>query len=288
MGTYRASDPGGGGITWSLTGDDAGDFRISGGVLRFRSTPNFESPQDDGGDNVYKVTVGASDGRTAAFRNVSVTVTNRVPTITSGPTSVSYAEDETGPVGSYSASDPGGGTISWWLPSTTFATDHNAFRISSSGEITFKRAPNYESPHDSDQNNEYNITVRASDGRLSADREITITVTDANERPEVASGISDTMMTVGTSTTIGLQGKFSDPDGDTLTYTALSSNTGVVAATVSASTLTLTASSALVDDHGHSRLVDDHGHSRRQTSRPHRQTGSYRGLHGDGGASATR
>ena len=39
---------------------------------------------------------------------MTVTVTNRALTITSGSSSVSYIEDGTGSVGTYRASDPGG------------------------------------------------------------------------------------------------------------------------------------------------------------------------------------
>ena len=72
--TYSADRSG---VTWSLSGDDAGDFYISsGGVLRFRSSPNYESPQDEDEDNEYLVTVRASDGSLTASIRVTITVTN--------------------------------------------------------------------------------------------------------------------------------------------------------------------------------------------------------------------
>ena len=75
---------------------------------------------------------------------------------------------------------------------------------------------------------------------------MTITVTDVNERPKVDSPIADQTMNVGDTTTVSLQGKFSDPDGDTLTYTASSDLTTVANVSVNSShsTLTLTAVSA--------------------------------------------
>ena len=43
--TFNATDEDGDPITWSLDGDDKGDFKISDdGVLEFKSSPNFESP----------------------------------------------------------------------------------------------------------------------------------------------------------------------------------------------------------------------------------------------------
>ena len=70
--TFSATDQDGDAIVWSLSGDDAADFTIDGGVLAFKSSPNYESPADEGSDNVYNVTVNASGGTT----DVVVTVTN--------------------------------------------------------------------------------------------------------------------------------------------------------------------------------------------------------------------
>ena len=50
---------------WSLEGEDAGEFQLIGGVGRtlvFRNQPDYETPADADGDNVYKVTVVTLDG----------------------------------------------------------------------------------------------------------------------------------------------------------------------------------------------------------------------------------
>ena len=89
--TYAATDPDASAtLTWSLSGDDVGDFTItknsSGhGELKFSSSPNHESPADNGTNNVYNVTVGVRDSKDAngnsdsavdATRAVAITVTN--------------------------------------------------------------------------------------------------------------------------------------------------------------------------------------------------------------------
>ncbi len=74
--TYRAAGPDAASARWSLSGADAGDFTITGGVLRFRSVPNFERPADANTDNVYEVTVTANDSTNTAMRDVTVTVTD--------------------------------------------------------------------------------------------------------------------------------------------------------------------------------------------------------------------
>ena len=70
--TFTATDPDGDPITWSLTGDDKKSFTITGGVLRFKKSPNFEAPGSTDSDNVYSITVEASGGTLG----VTVTVTN--------------------------------------------------------------------------------------------------------------------------------------------------------------------------------------------------------------------
>ena len=80
LATYTSTGPESASTTWSLSGDDAGDFSISssGGELSFAGTPDFENPADADGDNVYEVTIEAADGTyTAAPLAVTVTVTNK-------------------------------------------------------------------------------------------------------------------------------------------------------------------------------------------------------------------
>ena len=88
--TYTATDPEEGTVVWSLEGADAGKFTIPGGVLTFNDAPNYEMPADAGANNVYNVTVVATDNgveRTAgdgfdnknkmtAKREVTIMVTN--------------------------------------------------------------------------------------------------------------------------------------------------------------------------------------------------------------------
>ena len=77
--TFTAIDPEGESIVWSLAdGDDMEDFEIDNGVLRFESSPDFESPGSSDTSNTYVVTVQASDGGTAttAMEVVTVEVTN--------------------------------------------------------------------------------------------------------------------------------------------------------------------------------------------------------------------
>ena len=77
--------PGGRNVTLSLMGDDAGLFELAttlptpadgSKILSFKKNPDFEMPGDRNQDNVYEVTVRASDGTLNADRMVTVKVTN--------------------------------------------------------------------------------------------------------------------------------------------------------------------------------------------------------------------
>ena len=97
--TYRATDPEGNKIFWTLEGTDAAEFKIDGGALSFRSPPNYENPTDGDesaegdpegvGDNIYRVTVrfgaggedgmpgvNAYDGDDLGTLDLTITVTN--------------------------------------------------------------------------------------------------------------------------------------------------------------------------------------------------------------------
>lgn len=69
VGLVTATDADGNAITYGISGGaDAARFSINAqtGQLSFIQTPNFELPMDANGDNLYQVTVTASDGIAAA------------------------------------------------------------------------------------------------------------------------------------------------------------------------------------------------------------------------------
>ncbi|MCA1800787.1 MAG: hypothetical protein LC650_05790, partial [Actinobacteria bacterium] len=84
------------------------------------------------------------------------------------------------------------------------------------------------------------ITVTASDGSLSTNDQFTFTINNVNDAPEVVQPIGNRSYEEDfASVTISLSTRFSDPDGDVLTFKAVSSNTGVVTVSVSGSLLTI-------------------------------------------------
>ena len=63
-------------VEWSLSGTDADDFDINGGMLTFKASPDFETPTDADTDNIYEVTVQANAGGEMGEVAVTITVTN--------------------------------------------------------------------------------------------------------------------------------------------------------------------------------------------------------------------
>jgi len=74
---YSASDPEDGTVTLSLAGTDASVMTLSAaGDLTFNTVPDFEAPLDSDTDNVYNVSVVASDSVNETSYAVAITVAN--------------------------------------------------------------------------------------------------------------------------------------------------------------------------------------------------------------------
>ena len=190
--------------TWSLEGNDAGDFAITknaqgDGELKFASVPNFEMAADADDMNDYDIRVKVKDNGIPGNRGasnqlddtVSVTVEvediNEAPTITGGPTTMSVPENSTA-VGDYTASDVDASDTQTW--SVESADDGNFFEIDeNSGALSFINAPNFEDKQDAGGNNVYDVTVKVTDNgsptRKSATRGVAVTVTNLNEAPVI-------------------------------------------------------------------------------------------------------
>ena len=149
----------------SLTGADEALFNINSttGVVTFKSTPNYEAPGDAGGNNVYDITVGASDGTNSTTKAVAISVTNvnEAPTgiTVTGPLSVQETVVSGGNIGSaynpgavqpviatLSASDPEGGTMTYSLvgaPAGLFVINGNQIQVASGASFDYETTPSY-------------------------------------------------------------------------------------------------------------------------------------------------
>src|SRR5206468_1982288 len=141
---------------------------------------DFETPLDAGKNNVYDISVTASDGALSTTKAVAITVTNvnEAPTVTSVG-SASFAENAAGTVYTATATDPDAGTT---LSYSISGTDAALFSINSStGAVTSNSPSDFETPLDAGKNNVYDISVTTSDGALSDTKAVAITVTNVNE-----------------------------------------------------------------------------------------------------------
>ena len=191
--TMTANDPDGTTPNYTISGGaDAARFTIDAttGALRFAIAPNFETPQDANGDNVYDVTVSATDGLLADTQALAVTVTNvnEAPVITSNgggaAASITVASGTT-VVTTVAAADPDATTPAY---SITGGADAIHFSLDSvTGALRFLVAPTDLIPLDADFDNVYEVTVTASDGSLSDSQALSVTVRDFNVAPMITS-----------------------------------------------------------------------------------------------------
>ena len=221
--TFTARDEEDQTITWGLSGVDAGVFTITKdtgtgeGVVTFTSPPNFEMLMDNGSDATYEFTVEATDTGMPANTGIwdyAVTLTdvNERPELTGIITrTVTYNENDTVLVASYSARDEEGG-VTWSLT----GDDSGDFAIDGGGTVTFVNTPDWEDPDDSTPDNVYTFTVVATDiesktNRLTATAEVTVTVADVEEAGTIT--VDNPNPSVGQTVSFTI----SDPDGDIVT-----------------------------------------------------------------------
>ncbi len=170
----------------------------------------------------------ATDGAvcTEDGRRLTQTITKSVrgpqPPVITGQSHFSLAENDTIVVGRFTASDPDSSRLTWQPPT---GVDAALFTMDGSGNLRFLRAPDFEAPADSDTDNVYEVTVRVSDGLQLARHDVTVAVTDQNERPIAVDDEARTLE--DEPVTIDVLSNDSDPDaGDTLSPRVVSAQHG--------------------------------------------------------------
>ena len=84
------------------------------------------------------------------------------------------------------------------------------------------------------------VTVTASDpGGLSATQDLAVMILPGNQAPQLVDSIPAHTIQVGETIMIVVSGNFTDPDGDELTFEAVSSDTGIATALASSDTVTI-------------------------------------------------
>ena len=215
-------------ITYALSGADASAFTLdsTSGALAFSELPSLENPKDADKDNVYQLTITATDlNANSTDLALSVNVvddTGSAPTFTSASASINVDENSPGAIYTAQASDVDPGDI---LTYSISGTDSSHFTIDpSSGELSFNQAPDFENPTDNGQDNTYDLSITATDAiGKQASQSLAIAVNNLNDNPPQFALASSTFSTPENTTAVTTI-TANDPDGDDLTF-ALTSTT---------------------------------------------------------------
>lgn len=193
-------------VTWAKGGTDGSFFAItSSGVLTVTAR-DFETKADANADNIYIVTITATDSAgNATIQTLYVTITNvnEAPSITINGSSANHSitqSENISNVLTYTATDPDAAASLTWSLSGTDAAD---FIIgSSTGILSFASNPDFEAPLDSNADNIYVVVVQVSDGSLSDTQTLTVTITNANESSSLGTPSTSGVIYKGVNTTI--------------------------------------------------------------------------------------
>lgn len=101
-------------------------------------------------------------------------ITNRAPVFDQASYDLSIQENTGTVIDGIGFSDPDADPITLSIS----GTDREAFSVTSIGSVAFITPPDFEAPADSDQDNEYDITLSASDGKLTTSVSVVIRVTN--------------------------------------------------------------------------------------------------------------
>ncbi len=233
-------------LTYTLAGADATDFAIdsSTGIISMVAR-NFEAPADTNTDNVYEVTIVATDvdnNRDSESQRVTVTDVTvadvpEIATFTINPIADARVAENTAFTGSRPSLS--GDTPIGRLIYTLGGADAADFSIDSSTGIISMVARDFEVPADANTDNIYEVTIIATDVDNNTDSETqTVTVTDAAETATFTiNPIADARITENTAFTGSRPSLSGDTPIGKLTYTlggadaadfSIDSSTGII------------------------------------------------------------
>jgi Ca2+-binding RTX toxin-like protein len=199
VGKVSAGDADGDVVRYAIAGGpDAALFHFgrddTGGVLWFNTAANYEAPADANHDNVYQVSVAASDGVHTTVQNLNITVNNvfeNVPKFTS-PSDFTVSADAT-VVGKVTVDDtdapPPDFQLLWGGDSALFSIDPV------SGVLSFREP--IDAAHAKPGGATYSVTVEAGSSIMNSSQDITVHV-DSAGRVGTVSGASGVLNLAGT------------------------------------------------------------------------------------------
>ncbi|MEQ3761425.1 MAG: Ig-like domain-containing protein [Alcanivorax sp.] len=218
--TDANSDP----LTYSITSADSSlGASISGATITIAPSANY-----NGSGSITAQVSDGTDTDTVTF-TVTVTAVNDAPVLT-GVGTQTMLEDTSVNI-TLNATDIESDSLTYSLTSASAQLNASI----SGAVLTLTPAANY--------NGSGSVTVQVADASLSDSETFSVTVQNSNDAPSI-SAISDVEFDYDSSTTITLAGN--DIDGDSLTYSAVSADTGIVTTSVSGNQLTLTSATSAI------------------------------------------
>ena len=236
----RAEDPDGDEVRYSLEGTDAGTFRIDGTTGRLYTKQLFR----DVDASSYTVTIKARDpsGQSDTIKATITPSGSKGVPVVEGPEDISYPENGTWQVATYTAENKEGPTGGWIVSVEPGGGDGDHFTIDDEGVLTFNSPPDFETPKDEGGNNSYSFSITAYDanppnGQRPRKTIISVTVrvtdsaapeplgtaaVDVEEAPEFAAsetGNRSVPENTAAGQNIGEAVSAMDGDSDSLTYT---------------------------------------------------------------------
>ena len=198
--------------SWTITaGNTDNDFALdpASGVLSVASDASLDFETKP--SYTLQLTVQDDDGtNTSEATEVTITIAdiNEAPTFASASAATTAPENSTAAFYTAAATDQDAdSSITYSLPSAT--ADNSLFAIAAdSGALSFSNSKNYEAGVSS-----YTVVIRASDGSLSSDLGLSVTLTDVNEAPSFTSA-TDPISFPENSTAIVYSATASDVDAD--------------------------------------------------------------------------
>ncbi|WP_422354159.1 Ig-like domain-containing protein [Roseivirga pacifica] len=194
----------------TVIGSFTGDYKDGLGVeAQFRNPKGLTVQNenlylaDEGNDRIRKISKGAIlNGMTSGVfgdfdielkvsdeedgfntQNFTITVRDVTPPVFTSPTEVSFTENSNDIVNQVTVTDNSQITFTLYQ-----SLDGPIFNLDQTGVLSFRNTPDFEVPRDLGFNNEYQITIEATDEyHNSSTHQVTITVEDVEEKPEFIS-----------------------------------------------------------------------------------------------------
>ena len=194
-------------------GDDAALFSTSGVSLVFNNPPDFETPLDANGDNRYEIIL-ESTLLGLLQKDIAIDINNLNDTNPVIQSSINISVDENISSTVYTLTATDADNLASLTYTISGGADAALFNLTS-GALTFLTPPDFESPGDANNDNNYELTIEVSDGLNVSSSSLTVTVDNTNDNVPLISSATSVSVDENLLNT-GYLLQSTDADGDAL------------------------------------------------------------------------